>query len=303
MTPTAELADLVLPAASWAEVDAMPAVPFYAQNVIMAQQKTVQIAECVPDEEMMVEICRRLGTEHGRESPAEIYDYMLGEQLGITWEELKQKGFVQPEFRWRKYEKNGFKTPTGKIELYSTQLESMGLDPLPNFEEPPESPVSTPDLAREYPFVLTTGARIPMFFQSEYRQLPRLRKGRPDPECELHPETAQALGVEEGEWVSIETKRGRCRQKVKIFDGIDPRVVHVQHGWWFPEQVDGPDHGIWESNANALTSMDPPYCSFMGTYQLRALLCRVVKLADAEAPWRPPLAERYETNLGEVQDW
>ena len=141
-----------------------------------------------------------------------------------------------------------------------------------------------------------------MFFQSEYRQLPKLRKGRPEPECELHPETATDLGVVTGDWVSIETKRGKCRQKVKIFEGIDPRVVHVQHGWWFPEE-DSPDHGIWRSNANTLTSMDPPYCSAMGTYQLRALLCRVVKVDGSEKPWPPTLPSRYNTNLAEIQEW
>ena len=103
--------------------------------------------------------------------------------------------------------------------------------------------------------------------------------------------------------VSIETKRGKCRQKVKLFDGIDPRVVHAQHGWWFPEEEDGPDHGIWRSNANTLTSMDPPYCSAMGTYQLRALLCRIVKLDETEEPWRPPISETYNTNIAEIQEW
>ncbi len=303
LTPTAELADLVLPAASWAEVNAMPAVPFYAQNVVLAQQKTIQYAECLADEEIMVEICRQLGTEHGQESPQDIYDSMLQEKLGMSWEELKRVGFVQPEFSWRKYEKDGFRTPTGKIELYATRLQEMGCDPLPSYVEPPESPFSTPELAEEFPFVLTTGARSPMFFQSEFRQLKRLRKGRPEPECELHPTTAAALGVAAGDWVSIETERGKCRQKVRIFDGIDPRVVHVQHGWWFPEDESGPDHGIWRSNANALTSMDPPYCSEMGTYQLRALMCKVLKIEDSSEPWQPPTAKPYETNVGEIQDW
>ena len=77
MTPTAEIADLILPVATWAEVDALPAVPFYGQNVIMAQQKTFQYAECKQDEDIMVEICRRLGTEYGQESPQEIYDLSL----------------------------------------------------------------------------------------------------------------------------------------------------------------------------------------------------------------------------------
>ena len=303
MTPTAELADLVLPVSSWMEVDALPAVPFYGQNVILAQQKVVQVGECVQDEVIMTEICRRLGTPFGQESPEEVYDFMLDAKLGLTFQELKRKGFVQPEFRYRKYEENGFATPTGKIELYSTRMEEMGYDPLPYFEEPPESPVSTPEVATEYPYILITGARIPMFFQSEFRQMPTLRRGRPQPECEIHPDTAAELGVVEGEWVAVETLRGQCRQKVRIFDGIDPRVIHVQHGWWFPEDEGGPDHGIWRSNANTLTSMEPPYCPSMGTYQLRALLCRVVRTEDAPEPWRPPIPEAYNTNVGEVQGW
>ena len=228
---------------------------------------------------------------------------MLRTKLDFGWEELKQRGFYQPEFKWRKYEENGFDTPTRKIELYSTRMDDMGYDPLPYYEEPPESPLSTPELMSDFPLILITGARIPMYFQSEFRQLPKLRKGRPEPECELHPELANEIGVVKGDWVSIETKRGKCRQKVKIFDGIDPRVVHAQHGWWFPEEEDGPDQGIWRSNANTLTSMDPPYCSAMGTYQLRALLCRIVKLDETEEPWRPPISETYNTNIAKIQEW
>lgn len=251
----------------------------------------------------MTEICRRLGTEHCTEDPRDVYDAMLEEGLGMTFKELAEVGFVQPEFKYQKYKENGFATPTGKIELYSTRMEEMGYDPLPFFEEPPESPYSTPELTDEYPFILITGARIPMFFQSEYRQLPTLRRGRKEPECEIHPETAEKLGVEAGEWVSIETLRGKCRQKVKIFDGIDPNVIHAQHGWWFPEDDDGPDHGIWRSNANTLTSMAPPYCPAMGTYQLRALLCKVLKAEEAEEPWMPPMADKFESNVAQVQEW
>ena len=303
MTPTAELADLVLPVSSWAEVDAVPAVPFYGQNVILAQQKVVQVGECVQDEVIMTEICRRLGTEFGQETPEEIYDEMLAPKLGVSFEELKKRGFIQPEFKYRKYEEGGFATPTGKIELYSTRMKEMGYDPLPYYEEPPESPYSTPVTAEKYPYILITGARIPMFFQSEYRQMPTLRRGRPEPECEIHPETAKTLGLIDGEWVSIETMRGKCRQKVKLFKGIDPRVIHAQHGWWFPEEDEGPDHGIWRSNANTLTSMDPPYCPAMGTYQLRALLCRVIKVENSEEPWRPPISATYQTNIAKVQNW
>ena len=302
MTPTAEIADIVLPAATWAEVDAIPAVPFYGQNVVLAQQKTIQYAECKQDEVMMTEICRCLGTEHNTEDPEAVYDYLLGAKLGLTFAELKAKGFHQLDYKFRKYEKTGFQTQSGKIELYSLAMEHLGLDPLPYFEEPPESPDATPELAEDYPYILITGARIPMYFQSEFRQLPTLRRGRREPECEIHPDTATELGLADGDWVSVESPRGRCRQKLRLFEGIDPRVIHVQHGWWFPEEV-GPDYGIWRSNANALTSMDPPYCPSMGTYQLRALLCRVVKAEDAEDPWAPPRPPGYASNVAVVQDW
>jgi anaerobic selenocysteine-containing dehydrogenase len=79
----------------------------------------------------------------------------------------------------------------------------------------------------------------------------------------------------------IESPRGRIRQRARFAPGIDPRVIAIEHGWWFPEQKD-PEHGIWQSNANVLTSGAPPYDPAMGTYQLRALLCRVAPL-DAQA--------------------
>ena len=93
------------------------------------------------------------------------------------------------------------------------------------------------------------------------------------------------------------------KKKEKIFKGIDPNVVHAQHGWWFPDEEDTPDHGNWRSNANALTSMQPPYCNAMGTYQLRALLCKVLPVEESEEPWRPDLPEKFYTNVKEVQGW
>ena len=94
-------------------------------------------------------------------------------------------------------ENGGFRTPTGKIELYSTRFEQMGYAPLPSYEEPPESPISTPKIAAHYPLVLTTGGRISFFFNSEHRQIDRLRKAHRDPVAEIHPDTASRLGIVE----------------------------------------------------------------------------------------------------------
>ncbi|MBC8492596.1 MAG: molybdopterin-dependent oxidoreductase [Chloroflexi bacterium] len=275
MTPTAELADLVLPAASWLEVDQIVGCPYVAENVVLAQQRIVQIGECKQDEEILVELARSLNLDSGTESIEEVYNYQL-EPLCITFAELKQKGHLSVPMQYRKYEKDGFNTPSKKVEIYSSIMETLGYDPLPYYQESPESPISTPELAKEYPLVLTTGAKIPVFFHSEFRQIPRLRKKHPDPLVEIHPDTAKKLHIEDDDWVFIESPRGKIKQKAKLTNGIDPRVVHVEHAWWFPEKP-GPEHGCWESNATLLTNNGPPYDPALGTYQLRALLCRVSK--------------------------
>ena len=279
MTPTAELADIVLPAASWPELDELAGLPTLAANVVLAQQKAVRIGECRSDEEIFIELARKMKLPVGTESVDEVLANQLANGCGVSLAEIRERGFYKMPMRYRKYEDEGFRTPTGKIELYSTRLEAMGYDPLPHYEEPPESPLATPEVARDFPLVLTTGARIPFFFNSEHRQIGRLRKAHPDPMVEIHPATAAAAGIRAGDWVWIETRRGRISQKARLTDDIDPRVVHVEHGWWFPEQ-DGPEHGIWKSNANLLTSNAPPYDPAMGTYQLRALLCRIARAAS-----------------------
>ena len=134
------------------------------------------------------------------------------------------------------------------------EFEELGIDGLPYHEEPPESPISTPELMKEYPLVLTTGARIWGFFSSEHRQVPEMRALNPDPITEIHPDTAQKLGIQDGDWVWIENRHGKCKQRARLTNTIDRRVVHSQHGWWFPEKP-GPSpslFGVMESNINLL---------------------------------------------------
>jgi len=275
MTPTAELADIVLPAASWPELDQLAGLPTVAANVVLAQQRAVRVGECRSDEEIFVALARRMKLPVCTESVEDVLNAQLAAGgLTTTFDALKRTGFLKMPMRYRKFEQDGFRTPTGKIELYSTRLEQLGYAPLPYYEEPPESPLTRPDVAADYPLVLTTGARIPFYFNSEHRQLAKLRKAHPDPIAEIHPQTAAAHGIKNGAWMWIETRRGRMKQRAKLTAGIDPRVIAAQHGWWFPEEA-APDYGVWRSNVNLLTDNQPPYDPAMGTYQLRALLCRV----------------------------
>lgn len=262
LTPTAELADLVLPAATWLEMDYIG--DFWKRHgYILPRRKVVQIGECRSDHEMLNDLAHRVGQgEHWWKTFEGGLDYIL-EPLGITWQKFKTMEYIRGELKYEKYKDNGFSTPTGKFELYSTLLEKWNYDPLSQFREPPESPYSTPELFQEYPYILITGRRQPGFFHSENRQLSWLRELHRDPIVEIHPETAKKEGIQEGDWIIIESPRGKVRQRAKLFAGMDPRIVSAEHGWWFPEKEE-PLHGWEESNINILTdnayeTCDPGY--------------------------------------------
>lgn len=284
MTPTAlAVADVVLPAATFAE---RPGVtghnPYYVGAIIPAIPPH---EEARSDQRIMIELGKRFNPEaFPWNSEEEMYDTIL-EPAGLTYQELKEKGWVYPEFEYYKYEKGllredgqpGFNTPTGKVELKSTLFPKWGLDPLPYFEEPPESPVSTPYLAQQYPLVLTTGARHWGLFHSEHRQIAPLRRIHPNPTLEIHPDTAAQLGIKDGDWVWVENRHGRCKQRAKVTPAIHPRVVNADHAWWFPERDpnDGTFFGTFESNPNNLIPMVCGRSGFGAPY--KASLCRVYK--------------------------
>ena len=274
LTPTAELADVVLPAATWLEMDYVG--DFWKRHgYLLPRRKIIQVGECRSDHAMLNDLAHRVGQgDHWWDNFEGGLDYIL-EPLGITWQEFKQMDYIRGDVSYFKYKEHGFSTPTRKFELYSTLLENWGYDPLPRYQEPPESPVSTPDIKAGYPYILITGARSPGFFHTENRQVPWLRALHPDPLVEIHPDTAKKEGIRDGDWVVLESPRGRIRQRAKIFAGIHPQVIHAQHGWWFPEKKE-PGHGWDESNVNILTdnafeSCDPA----MGATSVRTLLCRI----------------------------
>ncbi|MBI5740224.1 MAG: molybdopterin-dependent oxidoreductase [Nitrospirae bacterium] len=275
MTPTAAIADYVFPAAYWPEVEQVIGYPLVAENMVMAQKGVVQTAQCRQDEWIIDELSERLKLPDSDKRLKDIMDYQLS-PLGITYQELKEKGYVYPPHQYRKHEKGGFRTSNGKVELYSKSLEKMGYDPLPSYKEPPESPLQTPELLGEFPYVLTTGSRRTEFFHSEHRQIESLRKRRPNPQVEIHVDTARQHGIQHGEWVKISSPRGSIRMQATVTEDINPNVINIEHGWWFPEKA-APDFGVWESNANILTNNAPPYDPAFGSYQLRGLLCRIEK--------------------------
>ena len=192
---------------------------------------------------------------------------------------MQDRGYIVEPMKYQKYLKRGFDTPTGKVELYSTVFKKYGYDPLPTFHEPPESPVSTPELVAEYPLILITGGRNIAFFNTEGRQISQLRRLAPDPVIEIHPDTAREAGIAEGDWVWLETpqvKGERVRLKSKLTTDVHPRMVHAPHGWWFPEKP-SPEHGCFDSNINVVLTGDPPREPICGSVRTRGTLCKVYK--------------------------
>ena len=122
---------------------------------------------------------------------------------------------------------------------------------------------------------------------SENRQIGiGTREQHPEPLMDIHPETARGLGIEAGDWAYIESKRGVIKQKANITPDIDPRVIHIEGHWWFPEEpADEPWlHGGWSSNANVLTLSDPEtFDPVTGGWPLRALLCNVYKAVTVKS--------------------
>ena len=283
MTPTAELADIVLPAALWPEVDSVFCMPEFGDVAALCMQKVVQVGECRADEEVFLELSRRMGLDYGAESQRQILDQEILAELarrrpeyaGVDFEAFKTLGWIAPERTYKNYERRGrFDTPTGKFELWSTTLEKAGADPLPSWQEPPETPVSRPDLLDKYPLILTTGGRTMPFFISNNRQIKSLRRRHPFPLATMSAATGAKYGVADGDWIWIETARGRITQKAAFLEDMPDGMVNCEMGWWYPE-AGAPDYGWDESNANILTVCAPPHDPVGGAYQVRALLCRI----------------------------
>jgi anaerobic selenocysteine-containing dehydrogenase len=278
MTPTAALADIVLPVASYLEEDAA-IVPPVRTPVVQARQKVAQVGDCWPDMKILIELAKKLGL--GDYFWNDIYNFLDArlEPVGMTFEEFRRRGIIPAITRYRKYEKRGFNTPSQKVEIYSSLLEQWGYNPLPVYHEPPETPYSAPELAKEYPLILTT-SHEDYFVHSQDRHLETLRKVKSEPTTIIHPETAAKLGIQDGDPVYIETKRGRIKQTAALSAGIDPRVVSVSYAWWFPETGVEQLYDWEESNINILTDDKPPHNREMGSTNLRGFLCRVYKTKE-----------------------
>jgi anaerobic selenocysteine-containing dehydrogenase len=246
MTPTAALADIVLPVASCFECEALKIgfeISEDAQSHVQLRQAIVAPpGQARSDSDFIFDLAVRLGLgEHFWNGDVDAaYRYQLGPS-GITLDQLRAEptGLQKPlttrhtkhAARDDKGNPRGFPTPSRKIEFWSETFLDHGYPALPDFVEPPIGPVSRPDLAASFPLILTC-AKPSLFCQTQHRALPSLRKHALHPEIELNPATAAARGIRNGDWIDVRTPAGGMRARARFSEKLDPRVVVGEHGWW-----------------------------------------------------------------------
>jgi anaerobic selenocysteine-containing dehydrogenase len=292
MTPTMELCDYVLPAASFLEMSNIttafehrPAGKTHLQYRPAAVQP---LYDRRSDTWVIFELARRMGMAeqfwHGDIEAG--YACELAPS-GITLEQLKSApaGISRPaEPVYEKHAKpnpdgtpRGFATPSKKVELYSLKFADHGYPALPEYVEPALSPVSKPEIAADFPLVLTN-AKFTTFVHSQQRALASLRKVSPEPGADLNPETAARYGIKNKDWMIVETPRGAIQVKARVTPNIVAGVVCLQHGWWQAcSELELPGYNPYDAGgANPATLIGTDLADpVSGSLPHRSYLCRV----------------------------
>jgi anaerobic selenocysteine-containing dehydrogenase len=272
LTETGQLADYVLPACTFLEETGIGGFPYgisYCEPYIMLRKKVVEpLYESKPIWLIWTELGRKMGyAEHFPwNTDEEVAEYFFSTS-GVTVQQLKEhpEGVYFGKKEYRLFEKKGFSTESGKAELYSARMEKLGFPGMPGHLEPQQSPVADPEIVKQYPEILLTGARTIEYIDAQMRDVPALRARRPDPEAEIHPATAAKYGIVHGELIAVETPRGSVKIKANVTPDMKPGVVSVPHGWA-------------EANCNIL--LDAKLLDHVSGYiTMNSVACRIVKLA------------------------
>jgi len=234
MTDTAKLADVVLPACSSYERSELK---FYPEKRIRWTRPAIKpLGRSRSDADIIFDLAETLAPDDDllRQGYEASVDWIL-EPSGFKLADLKKypHGLTVADVSippYRKYEKAGFKTPSGKMEFTSLVLAEHGLDSLPVYREPKLSPVSTPEKAKDFPLILTTGARLPFFIHSRMFRIPRLLGFQPDPMVDINPLDARERGLNQGDWALLSTDRGAVRVRANLTETVLPGVVSMYHG-------------------------------------------------------------------------
>jgi anaerobic selenocysteine-containing dehydrogenase len=292
MTPTAELCDYVLPATSFLEManitTAFEHRPAGKTHLQYRPAVVEPIAERHSDTWIIFELAKRLGfgSQFWNGDIEAGYAHELAPS-GITLEQLKHSpgGISVPvDPSYAKHAKKnkdgvlrGFATPSKKAELYCHKFATYGYPTMPEYVEPALSPVSRPEIAADYPLVLTN-AKFTTFVHSQQRALSSLRKAAPEPTADIHPDSAARFGIANKQWMIVESPRGAIKVRARVTPNIVPGVVCCQHGWWQAcKELELPGYDPYaDDGANPATLIGTDLSDpISGSLPHRSHLCRV----------------------------
>lgn len=279
MNPTAAVADIVLPKTTTLEEEDV-SINAHGPCVAWTAALAARVGEARPDIEIAAGLLDRMaarGAADRRLMPWNTqreFNQFLVKDTELDLGKLAADGYATFDYTQGDFVKQVFRTPSGKVELWSQRMADAGLDPLPGWVPTGASQEEDP----AYPFTLQTGLREKTYHHSRFREQAWARKVSPDPLLKIHPQTAQTLCIADGDWVKVETPRGQgaCRLKASVSDATAPGVVVTGMGWWLPEQP-GPEFGALDININAALSYAGPYDPASGSADTRGVPCRILR--------------------------
>jgi anaerobic selenocysteine-containing dehydrogenase len=253
LTDTADYADIVLPATT--QLEHLDIHKSYGHLYVLANNAAIApVGESLPNIEVFRRLAARMGFDEAcfRDSDDEVARQALNGSkanlAGIEWEALKRSGWQRlalPE-KFAPFANGGFRTPSGKCELYSESLQRQGIDPVPFYNPPAELASSNPELARRFPLSFLSPPRR-NFLNSSFANLPRFRDGDEPPQIELHADDAAARGIADGDAVRVFNDRGWFSGVARLSGRPRRGVVVALSVWWKKFSPDG-------RNANDVTS-------------------------------------------------
>jgi len=287
LTADSAYADILLPAATYYEIESYMV---YGSAFRIRERVIEPVGEARNDFFIMAELAQRLGYGHlYPQNEEELLEHVL-KGSGFTLEDVRKAGGMvqKPDamMQYKKWEKGllrpdgqpGFDTPTGKFEIGSTVLEEYGYDPLPVYVEPGESPMSQPDLAREFPLVFNSGARANVDLHTLHHTVPSLQKDKPVPTVMLNTLDAADRGIANGDKVFLKTKQGQVEMFAYVTNDIMRGAIEASA---MGGGALGPDE--WKNaNVNELTDLKK-YDPISGFPVYKALLCEVSKAGSGDA--------------------
>jgi formate dehydrogenase major subunit len=261
LTATAELADVVLPAAaSWAESEGT--VTNSERRVQRVRKALEPPGEARDDLWILFELARRLGHDWGEPSAERVWDEVRAVSpvhRGMSYARLEALGGIQ----WPCYDEDH----PGELFLHSRLWE----DPVPGTCAPFVPVEHDPPVDRltpEFPVRLTTGRRLDSYntgVQSGGYNYPRRKREAID----LSPEDVVSMGLVEGERVRVVSRRGSVEAPVRVDPGLRPGLAFMT--FHFQDEV--------QVNNLTIDATDPK----SGTAEFKATAIRVEKL-EAPAP-------------------